>query len=171
MNAAASIRAEQPEDYAAVHVLNCEAFESPAEARLVDALRCAAAPLVSLVAEQNAQVVGHILFSPVTLPDQPALKLMGLAPMAVSAALQRSGIGSALIRAGLQHCTTLGYGAVVVLGHPDYYPRFGFQPSLRFGITCEYEAPPEAFMLLELQPDYLRGVSGTVRYYAAFTGV
>ena len=165
------IRAEQPQDRAAIHALNSSAFETSAEAQLVDALRAQATPLVSLVAELEARIVGHILFSPVTLPDFPALKLMGLAPMAVAPAWQRQGIGSRLVRKGLKRCKLLDYGAVVVLGHPDYYPRFGFHRAAPLGIACEYAAPPEAFMLLELQDHYLRGVSGTVRYHAAFAGV
>lgn len=96
---------------------------------------------------------------------------MGLAPMAVLPSHQRRGIGSALVRAGLQHCRQLGIGAVAVLGHPDYYPRFGFRPSTRFGISSEYDAPAEAFMVLELQEGYLAGRSGVIRFHPAFRGV
>ena len=165
------IRTEQTQDHAAIHALNVAAFETPAEARLVDVLRAQAAPLVSLVAEIEARIVGHVLFSPVSLPGYPALKLMGLAPMAVEPGRQRQGIGSRLVRKGLKQCSALDYGAVVVLGHPAYYPRFGFRPAVEFGLACEYDAPPEAFMAQELQDHYLRGVSGTVRYHAAFAGV
>jgi putative acetyltransferase len=91
--------------------------------------------------------------------------------MAVVPAQQRTGLGSALVRAGLEQCRKLGFGAVVVLGHPDYYPRFGFSPAARFGIGCEYEAPQEAFMAIELQPGYLKGASGKVEYHAAFDEV
>ena len=91
--------------------------------------------------------------------------------MAVAPAHQNQGIGSALVRAGLERCKELGFGAVVVLRHPEYYPRFGFSPSTRFGIGCEYEAPEEAFMIVELQPAYLRGKSGTIKYHAAFKNV
>lgn len=96
---------------------------------------------------------------------------MGLAPMAVTPAHQNKGIGSALVRAGLERCKALGFGAIVVLGRSEYYPRFGFSPSTRFGIGCEYEAPEEAFMVVELQPGYLRGKSGTIKYHAAFKNV
>jgi putative acetyltransferase len=165
------IRAEKPADHGAVRAVNEAAFETVAEAGLVDALREQAQPLISLVAEQCGEIVGHILFSPVTIADYPQLKTMGLAPMAVLPGYQCGGVGSALVRAGLQACTQLGYGAVVVLGHPDYYPRFGFKPAAEFAIGCEYDVPPEAFMALELQPGYLRGASGTIQYHAAFAGL
>jgi putative acetyltransferase len=130
--ACVQIRAETDADHAAIHAVNAAAFPTAAEADLVDALRQQARPLISLVAEQDGVIVGHILFSPVTLDSQPDLRIMGLAPMAVAPEHQRSGIGSALVRAGLEQCRQLGYQAVVVLGHPEYYPRFGFVPSVRF---------------------------------------
>jgi putative acetyltransferase len=165
------IRTEEEVDWAAVYALNAAAFETLVEANLVDALRQQARPVVSLVAEDNQTVVGHILFSPVSLTGHPGVKIMGLAPMAVAPDHQRKGIGSALVPAGLEQCKQLGFGAVVVLGHPEYYPRFGFLPSSRFGIGCEYEVPEEAFMIMELQPGYLRGTSGTIKYHAAFSNV
>ena len=137
----------------------------------VDALRGQAQPFVSLIAEDNGAIVGHIMFSPVSLSGHPALKVMGLAPMAVAPEHQRKGIGSALVRAGLEQCQQLGLGAVVVLGHPTYYPRFGFSSSARFGIGCEYEVPEEVFMVVELQAGFLHGASGKIRYHAAFGDV
>src|ERR1041384_7412983 len=145
------IRAEEQRDWAAVRAVNVSAFETPAEANLVDALRDQAQPLVSLVAEDDGAIVGHIMFSPVSLVGHPALRIIGLAPMAVAPEQQRKGIGSALVRAGLEHCKQLGFGAVVVLGHPAYSPRFGFFSSARFGIGCEYDVPEEVFMVVELQ--------------------
>lgn len=162
------IRAEERQDWPAVYVVNVSAFESPVEAALVDALRKQAYPVVSLVAEDAGAIVGHIMFSPVSLPDHPELKLMGLAPMAVAPQHQRKGIGSALVRNGLKQCRQLGFGAVVVLGHPRYYPRFRFLPALRFGIRCGYDAPEEAFMIIELQPGFLGGASGKIQYHPAF---
>ena len=162
------VRTEEDNDRDAVHAVNVSAFETPAEADLVDALRAQAKPIVSLVAEENGAVVGHIMFSPVSLSGHPHLKVMGLAPMAVTRERQRKGIGSALVRAGLAQCRHLGYTAVVVLGHPEYYPRFGFLPSSRFGIDCEYDVPEEVFMATELQPDALSGKTGRVKYHAAF---
>ncbi len=165
------VRVEQRQDCPSVRAVNTLAFESAAEANLVDALRERAHPVVSLVAEEASEVIGHIMFTPVSLGGCPELKVMGLAPMAVAPAHHRKGIGTALVRAGLEHCRQLGFGAVVVLGHSSYYPRFGFQPSARFGIGSEYEAPEEAFMLVELQPGYMQGATGTVKFHAAFRDV
>lgn len=165
------VRAEEQKDRSAVRAVNVSAFPTSAEADLVDVLREQADPMVSLVAEEDGVVIGHVLFSPVSLPDHPALKIMGLGPVAVLPTHQRKGVGLALTQAGLEQCRSLGFGAVVVLGHPEYYPRFGFSPSVHFGIGCKYEVPVEAFMALELQPDYLRGASGTIQYHAAFDNV
>lgn len=148
--------------------MNCAAFETRLEADLVDALRQAAYPIVSLVADVGGTIVGHMLFSPVTLSGNPDVKMMGLAPMAVRPSEQRRGIGSALIREGLTRCTHLAYGAVVVVGHRDYYPRFGFKSASTFNLKSEYDVPEDVFMALELTPNYLHGKTGTIRYHMAF---
>jgi putative acetyltransferase len=96
---------------------------------------------------------------------------MGLGPMAVAPSRQRKGIGSALVRDGLRRCKALGYRVVVVVGHPTYYPRFGFVPAIRFGLRCEYDVPTDVFMAVELEPGALNGISGFVRYDDAFAGV
>ena len=165
------IRSEQPADISAIRSLHTAAFEKSVEADLVDALRTAVEPFVSLVADDDGEIVGHILFSPVTLSGDSRAKIMGLAPMAVHPTKQRHGVGSALVEAGLGRCKELGYGAVVVLGHRTYYPRFGFQPSVRFGITSEYDVPDDVFMIKEIEPGYLEGKSGTIRYHSAFAGL
>lgn len=167
------IRAEEKKDWESVHEVNTSAFETLGEADFVDILREQAQPVISLVAEDedDGTIVGHIMFSPASLHGYPELKIMGLAPTAVVPEHQGKGIGSALVRAGLEQCKQLDFGAVIVLGHPEYYPRFGFTPSTRFGIGCEYEVSEEAFMLLELHPGYLRGASGKVEYHAAFKNV
>ena len=165
------IRAEEPNDLAAVHAVNAAAFDTSAEADLVDALRGKVEPLVSLVAEVSGSIVGHILFSPVELGDHSDSHLMGLGPMAVMPEQQRRGIGAALVREGLRRCRELGCDAVVVLGHPAYYPRFGFVPASKYGISSEYDVPDDVFMLIELRPGALRGVAGTVSYDEAFGSV
>jgi putative acetyltransferase len=165
-----AIRTEAEGDRLAVHALNLSAFGRPGEAQLVDALRVQAQPVVSLVAEEGDALVGHILFTPVSLAGCPGL-IMGLAPMAVAPSRQRAGIGSALVRAGLERCGQVGAAAAVVLGHPGFYPRFGFSPAARFGLACEYDVTPEAFMAIELRPGALRGASGTIQYHAAFRNV
>ena len=165
------IRAEKETDRDGVSTVNVAAFETEAEADLVAALREQAQPVISLVAEDNGKIVGHIMFSPVSLSGHPDLKVMGLAPMAVAPEHQRKGIGSALIRAGLEECRQLGYVAVIVLGYPEYYPRFGFSPSSQFGIDSEYEVPEEVFMAMELQPGALKGKTGRVKYHPAFSNV
>lgn len=165
------IRAEEDQDRDTVHAVNAAGFETPAEADLVDQLRTQAHPIISLVAEDDGIVVGHIMFSPVSLPEHPDLTIMGLAPMAVAPAHQRRGVGSALVRAGLTWCMEIEVDAVVVLGHPKYYPRFGFLPAAHFGIGCEYDVPDEIFMAMELRQGALRGTSGTVKYHSLFRSV
>jgi putative acetyltransferase len=165
------IRAEKECDRGFVRAVNSSAFETPSEADLVDALRQQVQPTISLVAEENGEVVGHIMFSPVTLLGHPNLKIMGLAPMAVAPKHQNKGIGSALVQAGLDHCRQLHVVAVVVLGHSEYYPRFGFSPASQFGIDSEYDVPEELFMAVELQPQSLSGKTGKVRYHPAFNDV
>lgn len=165
------IRSETNDDHAAVRRVIIDAFESSAEADLVDALREQADPIVSLVAVDDDDVVGHIMFSPVTMPDRPELKLMGLAPMAVSTDKQRGGIGSQLVEAGLEECRKLNIDAVVVLGHPEYYPRFGFIPSVQFGFKSEYDVPDEIFMAMELNAGALDGAIGPAQYHLVFAGL
>jgi putative acetyltransferase len=166
-----NIRPEQPQDAPAIDAVNRAAFGQPAEAMLVAELREQASPLVSLVADEEGAIVGHVLFSPVALSGHAEARIMGLAPMAVMPAMQRRGIGSTLARAGLDACTRLGFDAVVVLGHAQYYPRFGFRQASAFGLRCEYNVPDEVFMALELAPGRLTGKSGTIRYHAAFARV
>ena len=141
------IRTETPSDHDAVHRVHASAFTTPAEATLVDALRTGASPLVSLVADEAGSVVGHVMFSPVTLPGHPDLRQMGLAPLAVLPAHQRRGVGAALARAGLERCREMGVGAVFVLGNPAYYGKFGFGRADAYGIGCPFDAPADAWMV------------------------
>ena len=165
-----AVREERPEDAGAIHAVNAAAFDTLAEATLVGRLREQASPIVSLVAVDGA-ICGHILFSPVTIVGRTGGAgdaLMGLAPMAVHPSRQRQGIGSALVGAGLEACARIGIEAVVVLGHAQYYPRFGFRPASRLGLKSEYDVPDEVFMAMELKAGSLAGKSGTVRYHPVF---
>ena len=163
-----SVRFEQPADAADVREVHERAFDGPLEARIVDALR-GSRDSISIVATADDRVVGHILFTPVTVEQQPeSLRVAGLAPMAVRPEFQRSGIGSELVRMGLQECRRRGYGGVVVVGHPEYYPRFGFVPAHTLGMACEYPVPPEAFMVIELEAGALDGCQGIVRFRPEF---
>ena len=164
------IRDEQAADQPAVRALNEQAFGGREEADIVEALHRVNAVVVALVAEVGAAIVGHILFSPVTVEHSSKPPLVGLAPMAVAPGCQKQGIGGALVREGLARCRAAGVAGVVVLGHAEYYPRFGFVPAHRLGLRCEYDVPADVFMALELNPGTLRGVSGLVRYHPAFAG-
>ena len=166
-----TIRSERASDIPGIRAVNLVAFETSAEADLVDLLREQAEPIVSLVADDGENIAGHILFSPVTLLTHPEVRIAGLAPMAVVPARQRHGIGSSLIHEGLTRCRRLGFGSVVVLGHAEYYPRFGFMPASRFGLGCEYEVPDDVFMVLELDKGILHDKAGTIRYHPAFASV
>jgi len=163
------IRLEKPEDQIGIRHINTEAFDTDAEANLIDALRKSGIPLISLVAEQNGELVGHILFSPVTLEaDNCSISIAGLAPMAVAPAFQKREIGSVLVEEGLKYCEKAGYAAVVVLGHPDYYPRFGFISSVNYGIKSEFGVPAEVFMAKELRKGALADCNGIVKYHKIF---
>jgi putative acetyltransferase len=165
------VRFETPDDAAGVRTVVELAFGRPEEADLVDALRKNSPFTLSLVAIDDARVVGHILFSPVTVVSaDSSFEAIGLAPMAVLPERQNEGIGAALVRAGLDECRQRGETIVFVLGHPDYYPRFGFRPTRPFGIGCEYDVPEEVFMVAELEPGALAGRTGTVRYRPEFGG-
>lgn len=165
------VRAEELSDSDAVRVVNERAFGQPAEASLVDALR-GLDSAISLVAAIDGRVVGHILFTPVRMERaDPGLSAMGLAPMAVLPEFQKQGIGSALITTGLGVCRARNHDLVVVLGHPAYYPKFGFVVAAAHGLTCEYPVPVEAFMVAELRPGTLARAGGLVRYRPEFSSV
>lgn len=163
------VRAEQPEDIEAIHRVNVAAFGRESEANLVDQLRGVASTF-SFVAIESEQIVGHIFFSPVLIKEECAddLAILGLAPVAVRPDYQRQGIGSLLIQHGLNECARLGFKAIVVLGSPKYYPRFGFIPAKEKGLGCEYTVPDEAFMVLELDRGALEVCVGTLQYRSEF---
>ena len=162
------IRFERTVDAPRIHEINQAAFESATEADIVDALRRTTVELISLVAEEDGEIVGHILFSPVTMKGTEGLRAMALAPMAAIPDRQRRGSGSALVRAGLEECRRRGVEAVFVIGHPEYYPRFGFTRASGFGFSSEFEVPDDAFMALELADGALRERSGVVHFHEVF---
>jgi putative acetyltransferase len=165
-----NIQAEQPENESAVGSLLEKAFGGPDQAALVADLR-KREDVISLVAVEDGEVAGHILFSPVQLllDGVVVAKGYGLAPMAVASDRQRAGIGGSLIEAGLERLREDQCPFVVVLGHPDYYPRFGFEPASRRGVRCEYEGvPDEAFMILVLDEERFAAASGVARYCEEF---
>lgn len=166
------IRPETAADASAIFHVHQRAFGRENEARLVNTLRAENAIILSLVAQVAETIAGHILFSPVTISDgATAWPAVGLGPVAVLPEWQQQGIGSTLIRAGLAELTARGYNVVIVLGHPDYYPRFGFRPTQPYGIRWEMDVPAEVFMLAELTPGALCGRRGVVSYHPAFAEV
>jgi putative acetyltransferase len=166
------IRQENPEDIAGIRHVNETAFGRLSEADLVDVLRRNGKIILSLVAEQDGQIMGHVLFSPVIIDSGiNSSMVVGLAPLAVLPQYQKSGIGSLLVRQGLDQCRALGHDCVVVLGHPEYYPRFGFVSASHYGVKCEYHVPDEVFMLIELREGTMKGRAGVVKYQPEFNQV
>jgi putative acetyltransferase len=164
-----TIRAERRQDIPAVRAVNEEAFDTPAEAGVVDKLRGACEGYLALVAEDDG-IVGQIVFTPAVV-EEPGRRVvgMGLAPLAVIPGRQRQGIGSALTRRGLEILRERDCPFVIVLGHPDYYPRFGFERASAQGLTCQWEGvPDEAFMVLILDAAAMEGVSGVAKYRDEF---
>lgn len=158
-----AIRRERPDDADAIREILVAAFGREAEARLVDRLRASGKIACALVAEEKGRVLGHVVFSAIAAGVNRAPGV-ALAPLAVMPAFQRLGIGSALVSAGLERLRQEKGQRVLVLGDPAYYTRFGFVPASRFGLTCPFPAPEDAFMAIELQPGAFNGVSGMVRY-------
>ena len=165
-----SLRNEKPGDAAGIRQVHTSAFPTAAEAALVDALRGSGIDCISLVAELPLEgIVGHILFTPVELSENPEHRLIyGLAPMAVVPRHQGEGIGSTLVRRGLEQCRDAGIDALVVLGHPEFYPRFGFVPSVSAGIKTTYDVPDEVFMVRELVEGSLKRAYGVIKYAPQF---
>ena len=167
-----TIRPENPEDIPAIRIVIEKAFGRPAEAELVDALRQNGKAAISLVAEDDGSIVGHVLFSPVAIQSKgTGLTGIGLAPLAVIPERQHQRIGSMLVEHGLRRCREEGHPFAVVLGHPDYYPRFGFVPASSFGIKSEYDVADEVFMVMELREGALYGCAGVVKYQPEFNEI
>lgn len=165
-----SIRHERRGDEAQIYEVNLRAFGRKEEADIVNVLRDSCLERISLVAELDKRIVGHVLFSPATIQDGER-KVVGatLAPLAVLPEYQKIGIGSALTRAGLDAMRRAGEPFVVLVGHPTYYPRFGFERASKYGLVCEYsQAPDDAFMIIVLDRQRMQGVKGTVRFPPEF---
>jgi putative acetyltransferase len=160
------IREERPDDVATVRDLNKRAFGQDQEANIVDALRANGAALLSLVATVDDRVVGHIMYSPLSVGD---VNGAALGPMAVLPERQRQGIGSKLVEAGNRKLKDAGRPFIIVVGHADYYPRFGFTPAREHGIKCEWDVPNDVFMLLILDEAKMQRVSGLARYRHEFS--
>jgi len=179
MTPAAYIRNEQPADYAAIGEVITQAFARDSEARLVSALRELPSfePQLSLVAEVEGRIVGHILFSTVTVGSAmgDARSALALAPLAVLPGFQRQGVGGRLVRAGLEVCGRRAACVVIVVGHPDYYPRFGFGPARQWGLEAPFPVRDAAFMaMLVGAPEdapWPDGVNGLIEYPAPFSAV
>lgn len=173
-NLVVEIRQEEARDFPAVYNLNSKAFNRKEEARLVDRLRLSDAFIsgLSLVAIVENKVVGHILFSKAKIVDgEKEVESLALAPMAVIPEMQRQKIGSRLIKYGLDKAREYGYKSVIVLGHPDYYSKCGFVPTIRWQIRPPFNVPENAFMAMELEEGGLSGVKGTVKYAREFEDI
>lgn len=170
------LRPEEPEDAAAIRDLHRLAFGGNTEADIVDTVRQAGAMVLSMVAVDAGgagPVVAHVLYTRVmvTVEDGEDVSLLGLAPVAVLPSHQGRGIGTLLVEASLEQVRAEGHPAVVVVGDPGYYQRFGFLPGSRWGLRWEVDAPDEAFMAAELSPGALADIRGTVRFRPEFTEV
>src|SRR4029450_405509 len=162
------IRDERPADIASIRRVNTRAFGRDQEANIVDALRANGASLLSLIAVEEKDVIGHVMFSPVTVGQVTGA---GLGPMAVVPERQRQGIGSDLVKTGLQRLRSVSCPFIVVLGHPAFYPRFGFRLASAYGISCEWTVPDEAFMVIVLDTLQMQTVKGMARYRQEFSTV
>lgn len=163
------IRQESRTDYRKIRELTDGAFGSTEESQLVDILRTAGRLLLSLVSEEEGELIGHILFSRIQIehPDGPPMPVVALGPMCVSSVHQHKGIGGALVQQGLRMLRQRGENAVFVVGHKRYFPKFGFSAELGRQFQCEYAS--DHFFGLELQPEWIAGKTGTVVYPEAFS--
>jgi putative acetyltransferase len=167
-----NIREERSEDAPAIRRVHIEAFGRPLEANLVEVLRNNGGVQLSLVAIYDGQIAGHILYSPVTAgPSEKRIAGAGLGPMAVLPEYQRRGIGTKLIKFGTMRLNLSGCPFIVVLGHADYYPRFGFRPASDYGLKCEWSVSDDTFMALILNESKISDLSGFAKYRQEFSSV
>lgn len=163
------VRAEIPADSPAIRAIHLLAFPTPQESELVDRLRNNGAASLSMVAEYQRAVIGHVLFSPVQLGEGPAaVDGLGLAPVGVLPHRQKQGVGTLMISEALRKLAADKCPFVVVLGDPAFYARFGFRPAREFGVHCKWEALADAFMLLPIDIDRVSRASGLARYRDEF---
>lgn len=162
------IREETAADIEAIRKVNQRAFAQHQEGNIVDALRSNGAALLSLVAIVNGELVGHILYSPAVVGETTGA---ALGPMSVLPEFQRQGIGSRLVEAGNQRLKDRGCPFIIVVGHAEYYPRFGFTPASKHNIRCEWDLPDEVFMIAVLDSLKMQGVSGLAKYRHEFSTV
>jgi len=164
------IRKESQKDIDVIRQINEQAFGQSQEANIIDKLRDNCCDLLSLVVLREDKLVGHILFSPAAIEgNHGIIKGMALGPMAVIPEYQGQGIGSAMVKEGIQILKESGCPFIIVLGHPEYYPRFGFKPASRYEIRSQWEGvPDEVFMILWLNESKARGVSGIAKYRQEF---
>jgi putative acetyltransferase len=163
------IREERPDDVTAVREVNRRAFGQEQERNIIDALRTNRGALLSLVATVNGRVVGHIIYSPLSVGEN--VNGVALGPMAVVPEYQRHGISTKLIETGNRKIKDAGYPFIIVVGHAEYYPRFGFRPAREYGIKCEWDVPDEVFMLQVLNEAKMPGASGLANYRHEFSTV
>lgn len=164
-----TIRPEKQEDAVAIRHVNNQAFGQETESEIIEKLRNRGVLTILLIAILNSEIIGHIAFSTVVVESESSsFQAIALGPMAVLPEYQRKGIGSELVRIGINECQRLGHELAVGLGHPDYYPRFGFVPARPKAIDCEFEVPEEAWMFLELREGALAGRRGTVKFQPEF---
>ena len=164
------IRREKKEDFTKIYEINKQAFNQKDESELIERIRVGKnfIPELSLVAEENGKILGHILFSKIRIIGEKEYESLALAPMAVLPKYQKQGIGTKLIEEGLKKARKLGFDSVIVIGHKDYYPKFGFERASKWNIECPFEVPNESFMAIELMIEALKEKSGIVEYPKEF---
>ncbi|MGC9308162.1 MAG: GNAT family N-acetyltransferase [Thermoplasmatota archaeon] len=164
------IRAERPDDVASISDVNRRAFQQDDEGKIVERIRAGEhfVPGLSLVAEENGHIVGHILLSKTKIMGEEAYDTLLLGPVAVLPEFQRQGIGGKLVIEGLRRARTLGFDSVILVGHSEYYPRFGFEKASKWGIECPFDVPDESCMAVELHDGALKGKPGSIQFPTEF---
>ncbi|WP_287585564.1 N-acetyltransferase [Candidatus Borrarchaeum sp.] len=165
-----TIRQEVKEDYKRVYEINKMAFGREVESKLIEKIRKGPnfVPELSQVAEKDNEIVGHILFSKIKIVGELEYQTLILAPLAVIPEMQKQGIGGKLIKHGIEKAIELRFDSIIVVGHKNYYPKFGFQNASKWGIKCPFEVPDGAFMAIELTENALENKAGVVQFPEEF---